>query len=142
MEDFHRQVGGVPSLLKYLFNSTNLLHGDTPTITGLTLKDSAASATDIDFELQNVIRPLERPIWSVGNIQILRGNLAPGGSVSKITGKQGTYFRGKALCFDKEEDFNPALASGLVTPGTVIVLRYQGPRGAPGMPGLHTVSCG
>ncbi|PVF98197.1 putative dihydroxy-acid dehydratase [Serendipita vermifera] len=133
MEDLNR-VGGIPAVLKYLLQNTDLIHGDTLTVTGKTLAENVQDATTLDFEGQDVVRPLTNPIKATGHICILRGSLAPDSAVAKITGKEGTHFEGTAKCFDKEADFYPALKAGEVKPGTVVVFRYQGPKGAPGMP--------
>lgn len=116
-----------------------LIDGSTLTVTGKTLGENLERWTHKHGELspsQDVIRPLEKPIKPTGHIRILRGNLAPGGAVAKITGKEGLSFTGKARVFDAEEDFVHAVEQGSVKKGekTVIVLRYLGPKGGPGMP--------
>ncbi|KAH7108410.1 dihydroxy-acid dehydratase [Auriculariales sp. MPI-PUGE-AT-0066] len=133
-EDFHK-VGGVPALVKYLIKH-GLVVGDTITVTGKTLAENVADAVDLEqtWETQDVIRPLDKPIKSTGHITILKGNLAPDTAVAKITGKEGLRFEGPAICFDDEKDFYPALAEGKIKAGMVCVFRYQGPKGAPGMP--------
>lgn len=116
-----------------------LIDGNTLTVTGKTLGENLERWTHKHGELsssQDVIRPLDKPLKSTGHIRILRGNLAPGGAVAKITGKEGLSFTGKARVFDKEEDFVHAVEQGSIKKGekTVIVLRYLGPKGGPGMP--------
>ena len=133
MEDLYR-IGGTPSLIKYLLKE-GLLDGTGMTVTGRTLAQNVENATDFPAD-QDIIRPVSHPIKSTGHIQILRGSLAPGGSVGKITGKEGTIFTGSARCFDAEDDFIAALEANTFTKGekTVVVIRYEGPRGGPGMP--------
>jgi len=132
MEDLH-QYGGVPSVMKYL-NSKGLLHGDCITVTGKTVAENLLEAKDLDFENQKVIMPLEEPLKATGHLQILYGNLAIGGSVAKISGKEGERFEGTARVFDGEKDLISGIQSGKVHAGDVVVIRYIGPRGAPGMP--------
>jgi dihydroxy-acid dehydratase len=105
------------------------------TVTGKTLKENHDSVRDFPPE-QKIIRPLNEPLKSSGHLQILRGSLAPGGSVGKITGKEGTQFTGKAKCYDAEDEFITALERGEIKKGekTVVVIRYEGPKGGPGMP--------
>lgn len=128
------EIGGVPSVQKLLI-AAGLLDGDIPTVTGKTLAENVASFPSLPAD-QVIIRPLNNPIKSSGHIQILRGNLAPGGAVAKITGKEGLRFVGKAMVFDKERYLNEALDKGNVPRGEniVIVVRYEGPKGGPGMP--------
>ncbi|KAH9002066.1 dihydroxy-acid dehydratase [Lactarius hatsudake] len=135
MEDLHR-VGGIPSLLKYLLAHTDLIDGTQLTVTGRTLAENVADAAELEFGQppQDVVRPLADPIKRTGHIAILRGNLAPGSAVAKITGAEGVRFQGVAKCFDSLDGFYPALAAGEIKPGMVLVFRYQGPKGAPGMP--------
>jgi dihydroxy-acid dehydratase len=140
MEDLHR-AGGIPALLKYLLAHTDLIDGTQLTVTGRTLAENVADAADLAFgsapgrgALQDVVRPLADPIKRTGHIAILRGNLAPGTAVAKITGAEGVRFEGTAVCFDSLDGFYPALASGKIKPGMVLIFRYQGPKGAPGMP--------
>lgn len=133
MEDLHK-VGGVPALVKYLLKNTNLLDGSQLTVTGKTLAENYADVPDLDFTTQSVVRPLSDPIKESGHLTILRGNLAPGSAVAKLTGKEGDRFEGTARVFDRLDDFYPALANGDITPGTVVIFRYMGPKGAPGMP--------
>lgn len=132
MEALH-QIGGVPSVIKYLIGKGNL-KGDCLTATGKTLAENVATARDLDFEKQHVILPLERPIKKTGHIQILYGNLATQGSVAKITGKEGERFRGTARVFNGEFEVVEGMKNGRIREGDVVVIRYVGPRGAPGMP--------
>ncbi|KAL4778575.1 dihydroxy-acid/6-phosphogluconate dehydratase [Aspergillus varians] len=128
------EIGGIPSVQKLLI-AAGLLDGDIPTITGKTLAENVASFPSLS-DGQAIIRPLDNPIKATGHIQILRGNLAPGGAVAKITGKEGTKFTGKARVFDKEYQLNDALTQGKIPRGEnlVIIVRYEGPKGGPGMP--------
>ena len=132
MEALH-QIGGVPSVIKYLITKGHL-KGDCLTVTGKTLAENVAAAQDLDFEKQHVILPLERPIKKTGHIQILYGNLATQGSVAKITGKEGERFRGTARVFNGEFEVVEGIKNGRIREGDVVVIRYVGPRGAPGMP--------
>jgi dihydroxy-acid dehydratase len=132
MEDL-LAIGGVPAVMKYLL-AEGLLHGDCLTVTGRTIAENLAEVPDLDFESQKIIFPLSRPLKATGHLQILYGNLAPGGSVAKITGKEGERFEGTAMVFDKEEALIEALNAKRVRPGTVLVIRYEGPKGGPGMP--------
>ena len=127
-------VGGIPSVQKLLV-AAGLLDGDIPTITGKTLAQNIESYPSLTQD-QTIIRPLENPIKSTGHLQILRGNLAPGGAVAKITGKEGTAFTGKARVFNKEHELNTALTKGDIPRGEnlVLIVRYEGPKGGPGMP--------
>ncbi|KAG8905370.1 hypothetical protein FRB99_009039 [Tulasnella sp. 403] len=137
MEDVYR-IGGIPKVMAYLMKH-GLIDGNNMTVTGKTLGENLEQWTAKHGELkfnQDVIRPLENPIKETGHIRILRGNLAPGGAVSKITGKEGLKFTGKARVFDDEAAFVEAVESGSIKKGekTVAVLRYLGPKGGPGMP--------
>lgn len=132
MEDL-LAVGGVPAVMKYLL-AEGLLHGECLTVTGKTIAENMAEAPDLDFEAQKIIFPLSQPLKATGHLQILYGNLAPEGSVAKITGKEGERFEGTALVFDKEESLIEALNEKRVLPGSVLVIRYEGPKGGPGMP--------
>jgi dihydroxy-acid dehydratase len=132
MEDLHKH-GGVPAVMKYLL-SKGLLHGDCLTVTGKTVAENLATAPDLDFDEQKIIMPLETPLKATGHLQILYGNLAEKGSVAKISGKEGDRFEGTARVFDGEKDLIAGIRSGRVHPGDVVVIRYIGPRGAPGMP--------
>ncbi|KAF2086555.1 dihydroxy-acid and 6-phosphogluconate dehydratase [Saccharata proteae CBS 121410] len=127
-------IGGTPSLVKFLL-AEGLLNGDQMTVTGKTLKQNVEHAPSFPKD-QQIIRPLSNPLKPTGHIQILRGSLAPGGCVGKITGKEGTKFVGKAKVYDAEDDFVKALEKGEIKKGekTVVVIRYEGPKGGPGMP--------
>ncbi|KAJ9294197.1 hypothetical protein DTO271G3_7059 [Paecilomyces variotii] len=128
------EVGGIPSVQKLLI-AAGLLDGGIPTVTGKTLAQNVESFPSLSQD-QTIIRPLSNPIKSTGHLQILRGNLAPGGAVAKITDKEGTKFTGKARVFNKEHELNTALAKGEIPRGEnlVLVVRYEGPKGGPGMP--------
>lgn len=128
------EIGGIPSVQKLLI-AAGLLDGGIPTVTGKTLAENVDSFPSLP-EGQDLIRPLDNPIKSTGHLQILRGNLAPGGAVAKITGKEGLRFSGKARVFDKERQLNDALNEGRIPHGEnlVIIVRYEGPKGGPGMP--------
>ena len=132
MQDLHIH-GGVPAVMKYLL-SKGLLHGDCLTVTGKTIAENLADAPDLDFEKQKIIYPLENPLKATGHLQILYGNLAEGGSVAKISGKEGERFEGTARVFDGEHELIAGINSGKIKAGDVVVIRYVGPRGAPGMP--------
>lgn len=131
MENLH-QVGGVPAVIKYLL-SKGFLHGDCLTVTGKTLAENVADVPDL-MEGQKVMKSIEEPLKSTGNIQILQGNLAPLGAVAKISGKEGEYFSGKAIVYDDEYQFINGLQNDEVKEGHVVVIRYCGPKGGPGMP--------
>jgi dihydroxy-acid dehydratase len=131
MEDLHR-VGGVPAVLKYML-SVGMLNGDCMTVTGKTLAENLASVPDLS-EGQDVILPIDKPIKNSGHIRVLKGNLSPTGAVAKITGKEGLIFTGKAKVFDSEYDANDGIRKGEVVKGDVVVIRYEGPKGGPGMP--------
>ncbi|KII92733.1 hypothetical protein PLICRDRAFT_37534 [Plicaturopsis crispa FD-325 SS-3] len=133
MQDVHN-LGGVPAILKYLLKNTDLIDGSVLTVTGKTLAQNVEDAPDLEFDNQDVILPLTNPIKPTGHLAILRGNLAPGSAVAKLTGKEGLRFEGVAKVFDEESLFYPALAAGEIKPGMVTIIRYQGPKGAPGMP--------
>lgn len=135
MEDVHR-IGGTPAVLKYLLEH-GLINGDCITVTGNTMAENLKDAAGL-APAQDVIQPLERPLKQSGHIQILRGNLAPGGAVAKITGKEGLRFSGPAKVFDSEEDMLHALEQGRIMKGDVVVIRYEGPKGGPGMPEMLT----
>jgi dihydroxy-acid dehydratase len=134
-EDLDR-IGGIPALMKVLLDE-GLLDGRCLTVTGRTVAENLA---DVDgFKPgQRIVRPLEDPIHPTGHIQILRGNLAPDGAVAKITGKEGVAFSGRANVFDAEEDMLTALEEGRILKGDVVVIRYEGPKGGPGMPEMLT----
>ena len=131
MKDLHK-VGGVPAVLKYMLKQ-GMLHGDCITVTGKTLAENLSDVPDLT-EGQTIIRPLDNPIKPTGHIRILKGNLASGGSVAKITGKEGLLFQGPARVFDGEFAANQGIKEGKVKSGEVVVIRYEGPKGGPGMP--------
>ena len=131
MEDVH-QAGGTPALMKYLLEN-NFLHGDCLTVTSKTISENLQSVTPLN-PTQKVIVPIEKPLKESGHIQILFGNLAEQGAVAKITGKEGLKFIGPAKVFNSEFEANEGIEKGLVKKGEVIVIRYEGPKGAPGMP--------
>jgi len=135
MEDLHN-VGGVPAVMKYLLEN-GLINGDCLTVTGKTIAENLADVPGL-MDGQRIIQPLDKPIKSTSHIQILKGNLAPGGAVGKITGKEGERFAGPARVFDAEEDMLAALEQGRIQKGDVIVIRYEGPKGGPGMPEMLT----
>ncbi len=132
MEDLHN-IGGVPAVMKYLL-SKGMLHGDCLTVTGKTVAENMQSIPDLDFEKQKIVMPLETPLKKTGHLQILYGNLAEGGSVAKISGKEGERFEGTARVFDGEHEVIRGISEGKVHAGDVVVIRYIGPKGAPGMP--------
>ena len=131
MEDVH-EIGGTPVILKYLL-SKGLLNGNCLTVTGKTIAENLENVKDLDFT-QQVIKKVENPIKESGHIRILYGNIASKGSVAKITGKEGLKFSGPAKVFDSEFDANNGIKNGQVKKGDVIVIRYEGPKGGPGMP--------
>jgi dihydroxy-acid dehydratase len=124
-------IGGVTPLMKMLLEA-GMLHGDCLTVTGKTLAENLAEVDDYP-QGQTVIRPLENPVKEEGHLVILRGNLAPDGAVAKISGKEGLRFEGVARVFESEEEALERILDGTVTKGDVIVIRYEGPRGGPGM---------
>src|SRR5665213_1658578 len=132
MEDLHK-IGGVPAVMKYMLKM-GWLHGHCLTVTGKTIAENMQDVPEIDFETQKVVMPAEKPIKATGHLQILYGNLAKGGSVAKITGKEGTRFEGPARVFDGEFELIHGIQSGHVRAGDVVVIRNIGPKGAPGMP--------
>lgn len=132
MQDLH-PYGGVPAVMKYLLKE-GLLHGDCLTVTGKTMAENLATVPDLDFDQQKIIKPISHPIKPTGHLQILYGNLATGGSVAKISGKEGELFEGPARVFDGEEELIAGIHSGRIKAGDVVVIRQVGPRGAPGMP--------
>nr|WP_226998984.1 dihydroxy-acid dehydratase [Flavisolibacter tropicus] len=132
MQDLH-QYGGIPAVMKYLWKQ-GLLHGDCLTVTGKTVAENLQQIPDLDFEKQQIIRPIENPLKQTGHLQILYGNLAEGGSVAKISGKEGERFEGPARVFDGEFELIAGIQSGKVQAGDVVVIRYVGPKGGPGMP--------
>jgi dihydroxy-acid dehydratase len=135
MEDLHN-VGGTPAVMKYLLEK-DFIDGDCLTVTGKTIAENLASLPGLKAG-QDVIMPLGGPIKPTGHIQILKGNLAPGGSVAKITGKEGLRFSGPARVYDCEEDMLKGLERGAIKKGDVVIIRYEGPKGGPGMPEMLT----
>jgi dihydroxy-acid dehydratase len=131
MQDLH-DVGGIPAVMRYLLEN-NMLHGDCMTVTGKTIRENYENAPQL-VENQEVIHPLSNPVKKTGHIQILYGNLALEGSVAKITGKEGEIFKGTAKVFDGEQLANDAISAGKIKSGDVVVIRYVGPKGGPGMP--------
>lgn len=131
MEDLHR-IGGTPAVLKLLLQN-GFLHGDCITVTSKTLEQNLAGIQPLT-KSQPIVRMPDNPLKPTGHIQILRGNLAPQGAVAKITGKEGNHFAGPARVYDSEQAANDGLAKKEVKPGDVVVIRYEGPKGAPGMP--------
>lgn len=132
MTDLH-QVGGVPAVMKYLLKK-GWLHGDCLTATGKTIAENLEDVLELDFDTQKIILPTESPVKATGHLQILYGNLAEGGSVAKISGKEGERFEGPARVFDGEFELIHGIQSGRVKAGDVVVIRNVGPKGAPGMP--------
>ena len=134
-EDLHN-VGGTPAVMKYLLER-GFLHGDCMTVTGKTLAHNLADAAPL-VPGQQVIHPIEQPVFPRGHLRILRGNLAPDGAVAKITGKEGERFAGPARVYDSEEAMLTGLERGEIAKGSVVVIRYEGPKGGPGMPEMLT----
>jgi dihydroxy-acid dehydratase len=132
MQDLHEH-GGLPAVMKYLLRN-GLLHGDCLTVTGKTIKENLETIPDLDFQKQDIIQPLEKPIKATGHLQILYGNLAEKGSVAKISGKEGEKFTGSARVFDGEFELIAGIQNKKVKEGDVVVIRNVGPKGAPGMP--------
>jgi dihydroxy-acid dehydratase len=135
MEDLH-YVGGTPAVLKYLLEK-GFVNGKCLTVTGKTLAENLAGLPGLS-EGQKIIQPIEKPIKESGHIRIMRGNFCPDGAVAKITGKEGLKFSGVARCFDSEEDMLHGLEQGRIKKGDVIIIRYEGPQGGPGMPEMLT----
>jgi len=131
MEDLHN-IGGIPAVMKFMMDN-GMIHEECLTVTGKTIKENLKNIKPIDFE-QDIIRPINNPIKNSGHIRILYGNLASEGSVAKITGKEGLIFKGKANVFNCENDANNAIKNKSISKGEVIVIRYEGPKGGPGMP--------
>ena len=131
MEDLH-EIGGVPVILKYLLDN-GYLHGECLTVTGKSIKENLKNIESLSFD-QDVIKSFDNPIKPTGHIRILYGNIAKTGSVAKITGKEGLQFTGLARVYDSEEDANYGIKNGEVESGNVVVIRYVGPKGGPGMP--------
>ena len=135
MEDLHA-VGGTPAVLRYLLE-TGLIDGDCLTVTGKTVAENLAEAAPLRAD-QDIIRTIDNPIKPTGHISILRGNLAPDGAVAKITGKEGFKFTGPARIYDSEEDMLKGLEDKQIRKGDVLIIRYEGPQGGPGMPEMLT----
>ncbi|MEE2982434.1 MAG: dihydroxy-acid dehydratase [Pseudomonadota bacterium] len=135
MEDLHK-VGGTPAVLKFLLDA-DMINGECMTVTGKTLAENLEDLPPFS-QGQTVIRPLDDPIKPTGHIQILKGNIAPGGSVAKITGKEGTRFNGPARVYDSEEEMIAGLEKKEIQKGDVVIIRYEGPKGGPGMPEMLT----
>jgi dihydroxy-acid dehydratase len=135
MEDLHN-AGGIPAVMKFLLEN-NLINGDCLTVTGKTISENLADLPGLSGG-QDIIASLDNPIKKSGHIRILKGNLAPGGSVAKITGKEGETFTGPAKVYDSEEEMLSALEENEIEKGDVVVIRYEGPKGGPGMPEMLT----
>ncbi len=135
MEDLHN-VGGIPAVMKYLLEQ-GLIDGSCLTVTGKSIAENLKDLPGLKAG-QDVLLPIDKPIKASGHIQILKGNLAPGGSVAKITGKEGLRFTGTARIYDSEEDMLKGLERGEIKKGEVVVIRYEGPKGGPGMPEMLT----
>ena len=131
MEDLHN-IGGIPAVLKFMMDN-QMIHDDCLTVTGKSIGENLKNIKPLNFD-QDVIRPLSNPIKTSGHIRILYGNIASEGSVAKITGKEGLIFKGKANVFNSENDANNSIKNNKISKGDVIVIRYEGPRGGPGMP--------
>jgi len=131
MNDLH-EIGGIPSVMKLLLDK-GMLHGDCMTVTGKTIAENLAEVPSLAAD-QKVIKSFDNPVKPTGHLQILYGNIATGGAVAKITGKEGEVFKGTARVFNAEADANAAIVAGEISPGEVIVIRYIGPKGGPGMP--------
>jgi dihydroxy-acid dehydratase len=131
MEDVHR-VGGIPAVMKFML-AKGMLHGDCLTVTGKTIAENLRDVPGLK-EGQNVVHSLDAPIKETGHLRILYGNLAPAGAVAKITGKEGYHFTGPAKVFEDEFKANEGIGKGMVKRGDVVVIRYEGPKGGPGMP--------
>ena len=131
MEDLHN-VGGIPAVMKFMLRH-GMLHGDCLTVTGKTVAENLESLPDLN-EGQQIVMDLDKPIKPTGHLRILYGNLAEEGAVAKITGKEGVYFSGPAKVFNGEFEANDGIKNGLVNKGDVVVIRYEGPKGGPGMP--------
>jgi len=132
MQDLHEH-GGIPAVMKYLLQN-GMLHGDGLTVTGKTVAENLSAVPDLDFNSQKIIFPLHQPLKKTAHLQILYGNLAKKGSVAKITGKEGEKFEGPARVFDGEHELIEGINSGKIKQGDVVVIRYVGPKGGPGMP--------
>ncbi|WP_267406236.1 MULTISPECIES: dihydroxy-acid dehydratase [unclassified Chryseobacterium] len=132
MKDLHK-VGGVPAVMKYLLDE-GLIHGDCLTVTGKTVAENLENITSIIDREQDIIRKVDNPIKETGHIRIMYGNLAERGCVAKITGKEGSFFKGKARVFDGEKQFIKGIEDKIIQEGDVVVIKNEGPKGAPGMP--------
>jgi len=135
MEDIQR-YGGTPAVMRYLLDK-KMIHGDCLTVTGKTIAENLASVKPIAPD-NPIVMPLEKPIKETGHLQILYGNISPEGSVAKITGKEGLVFEGTAKVYDSEELMMEGLAKKEIEKGMVVVIRYEGPKGGPGMPEMLT----
>ena len=135
MEDLHT-IGGTPAVLKYLLEK-GLIDGSCMTVTGKTMEQNLKNLPGLKAG-QQIIQPIEKPIKASGHIRIMRGNVSPNGAVAKITGKEGLVFTGTARCFDSEELMLKGLEDGKITKGDVVIIRYEGPQGGPGMPEMLT----
>jgi dihydroxy-acid dehydratase len=142
MEDLHR-VGGTPGVIRMLIDG-GVIEGSQRTITGKTLAENVKDLPPLQpygkgaAGKQDIVHPIAEPLKRTSHIRILRGSLAPDGAVAKITGKEGTRFTGPARCFDSEEDMIRGVEQKLIQKGDVILIRYEGPRGGPGMPEMLT----
>ncbi|MEY8760008.1 dihydroxy-acid dehydratase [Chryseobacterium tongliaoense] len=132
MNDLH-QAGGVPAVMRYMLD-LGLLHGDCLTVTGKTMAENLMNVTSVIDREQNIIRNINDPIKETGHIRIMYGNLAEKGCVAKITGKEGSFFKGKAIVFDGEKEFIKGIEDKMISDGDVVVIKNEGPKGAPGMP--------
>jgi len=132
MQDLHK-IGGIPAVMKYLMKN-GFIDGSCLTVTGKTIAENLENVPDLDFDSQDIVMPLDKPIKKTGHLQILYGNLAEKGSVAKISGKEGERFEGTARVFDGEKKLIEGIANGRVKPGDVVVIKNEGPKGAPGMP--------
>lgn len=141
MDQSFKQINFPDQLQLLVLANSDLLDGSCMTVTGQTLAENVASAVDLEFTTQDVVRPLSNPIKTTGHLCILRGNLAPNSAVAKITGKEGTIFKGPAICFDTEAEFYPALKTGTIKAGMAIILRYLGPKVRENFPGFSSALC-
>lgn len=137
MQDVHA-IGGIPAVMRTLLDE-GLLDGSCRTVTGQTLAENLDPVEPVGGE-QDVIRPLDEPLKATGHLRVLTGTLAPEGAVAKVTGKEGTHFSGAARVFDSEEEALAALEAGAIEAGSVVVIRYEGPKGGPGMPEMLTIT--
>ena len=131
-----QEVGGTPAVMKMLLEA-GLIDGSCLTVTGKTIAENLADLPGLKPG-QEIVRPLDKPLKATGHIRIMRGNLCPDGAVAKITGKEGLVFTGRANCFDSEEDMLHALEAKQIAKGDVVIIRYEGPQGGPGMPEMLT----